>query len=216
MAPKDYVDDVFDNKSNCPICNNGIREEHQFALMQLGEPGSYAILDIEEAVLIDSFLRDEPETCEQPVFPYVEAESSKPPVLVYGVLIPQEGWNPDSWTDELNQMKDYSLGTVHCGQLLLSSFRDFRLYEDRAVYGNHIPCALLMDTVLDLSTERPYGFGHTAFPLYQGLQILDNILNREYLFCLGGMEENFVADGATEWMRYIDETKLMQIALRLF
>lgn len=198
----------------CEICQNNIRDERQYAAMKVGE--RFVIMEAGEVALIDNFLETRCEGEKQPVFPCIEPEEGGKPVLAYGVLIPQYDSGEKNWTEELEKYKDYAFGTVIDEKLYLSAYREFELFEEQVLYGTHIPCALLMDTCIDLTQEREYGFGRTAFLIYQDMGILDNMLNREFLFCIGGIEEVFHGDDLSNWTKYINTEKLMKTAKRLF
>ena len=199
---------------SCPICNNGIREEQQYAEMQLGE--RWFFVDASEAVMLEDFLRNKDKGAEQPVLSKEEPDETKIPVLAYGVLMPQTESGIKNWTEEVSKWKNYFFGSVEDEKLKLSCYKDFKLFENHIVYGKNIPCALLLHTTLDLTKERGYGFGYTAFLIYRNLGILDNIINRDFLFCLSGIEENFDGENLENWQQQIDEEKLMEITRRLF
>lgn len=200
----------------CEICSNNIREERQFGALMVKE-GVLKILDAEEIAHFNKYLdeRDQGRK-EQPTFVRVEPDDNKLPVLAYGVLIPQYGFDMDSWSKELDKYKNFAFGTLEEQQILLSAYRDFKLFEDNKIYVTHIPCALLLDTCLDLSVQKEYGFGYTSFLLYKGFEIFDNILNRDFMFCLGGMETKFNTYDLEHWKDYIDVDEVMNVAKRLF
>lgn len=202
---------------NCPVCNNGIREERQYAVMKnkgLGE--KEFILDACECSLWDAFINTDWEERAQPVLTKIMPDETKAPILAYGVLIPQKHCEVTDWSKELCQWKDYAFGSIEEETLKFSCYKDFALFEDHILYGSHIPCALLLHTTLDLTKEREYGFGHTMFQIFSNYEILDNIINRKYLYCLGGIEESFDGDDISNWEQYINRDKLMTVAKRLF
>lgn len=152
----------------------------------------------------------------QPAYLRVEPEEENKPVLAYGVIIPQYASNEKNWDEKLDQYKNFALGTLEDEKVYVSAYSDYELFTDDIVYNKHIPCALLLDTTLDLAVEREYGFGYTAFVLYKNIPILNNILNRDFLLCLGGMEKKFKAEDAQDWKQYINKDELMNVAKRLF
>lgn len=199
---------------NCKICNNEIREERQYAAMPI-KGDQYITLDAKEYWHFDEFMENRSEKGRQPEYPKIYPDENKKPVLAYGVLIPQQGCEIKNWEEELVKYKEYGFGTLDDKRILISAYEEFELYPEEMVYNRHIPCALLLDTELDLTKERDYGFGHTAFLLYSNMEIFDNIFNRDFLFCLGGCEERCEPD-RENWRKFIDKKKLIQIAERLF
>ena len=194
-------------------------EEMQYACMHVGN-GTYCILDVNEALLLEEYLadRDAGKGDAQPVLPRIEPQEDATPVLAYGVLIPQYNSSEKDWKTMLEEYKNCVLGTVEVEdkkQILLSEYDDFKLFEEETLYGNNIPCALLLKTALDLSKEREYGFGYTATLIYGDCELLDGILNRPFLFCLGGVEDGFDGKDLSHWENYINEETLMAVAKRL-
>ena len=198
----------------CSICNNEIREERQYAALKVGE--NFVILDAEEVAHLNEFMENRKRKEKQPDYPKIEPEEEKEPLLAYGVLIPQYDSKIKDWNEELKKYIGYAFGTLDEKKLYLSSYREFKLFKDDIIYHNHIPCVLLLDTVIDLKTEKDYGFGYSAFLLYSNMEIFDNILNRDFIFCLGGIEESFRSDDIENWTQYIDKEKLINISQRLF
>lgn len=198
---------------SCPICNNGIREQLQYGALEIKD-GVRIIIDAEEFVHLVKCIKNTGK--KHPEYPKVEPEENGKPVLAYGVLIPQYKFKENDWFDELDKYKNFAFGTLEDEKLYVSAYSDFELFKNDAVYGSHIPCALLLETALDLTEEREFDFGHTAFVLYKDMPILNNILNRKFLFCFGGMEKNFNPEDAQTWRQYINKDELMNVAKRLF
>lgn len=201
---------------SCPICNNGIREELQYGAMPVGD-GKFVILDAEEIAHINEYQNSE-ESLKKvpPSYPRLTPEDDVAPVLAYGVIIPQSDTKTTDWNDELERRKEFGFGTLQDNRVFVSGYSDFVIYEDDKVYNTHIPCALLLYTSLDLSQERDYGFGYTSFLLFRDMDILSNILNRQYLFCLGGIEPSFDGKNLDCWKEYINKDNLVNVAKRLF
>lgn len=197
----------------CPICNNGIREELQYGALKIKDD-VYVILDAMEMAHINKAFENSDR--KQPEYPRMEPEENSKPVLAYGVLIPQCDSKEKNWEQRVDEHRNFAFGTLDDEKIYVSAYSDYELFTDELVYNNHIPCALLLDTALDLSKEREYGFGHTAFVLYKNMGIIDNIFNREFLFCLGGVEATFVKEDAENWKKYINKENLMSVAKRLF
>ena len=201
----------------CPICNNVIREERQYAALQVKDD-KFVILDVEEYVHFDKFMKNinNRERLKQPSYKLIEPEDDKALVLAYGALIPQYAFNLEDWNKELEKYKEFAFGTLENNSLYLSVYKDFQLIQENKIYNTHIPCALLLDTALNLSEKKEYGFGYTSFLIYQNMEIFDNIFNREFMFSLGDLESNFKADDIENWKNYIDKEKLISIAEHLF
>lgn len=198
---------------SCPICNNGIREQLQYGAFEVKE-GVRIIIDAEEFAHLDNYFRSADK--KQPEYLRVEPEEENKPVLAYGVIIPQYNSGEKNWDEKLGKYKNFALGTLEDEKVYVSAYGDYELFTDDIVYNTHIPCALLLETTLDLSVEREYGFGYTAFVLYKDMPIFNNILNRDFLLCLGGMEKNFKPEDVQDWKQYINKDELMNVAKRLF
>ena len=207
------MDKMHEENCQCPICNNGIREEIQYAALKIKDD-VYVILDAMEIAHIEKVFENF--NGKQPKYPCIEPEENSKPVLAYGVLIPQCDSKETEWKKRVDEYKNFALGTLDDEKVYVSAYSDYELFTDEVVYNNHIPCALLLYTTLDLSTECEYGFGHTAFVLYKNMEIIDNILNRKFLFCLGGVEDSFVIEDTEHWKKYINKENLMSVAKRLF
>lgn len=201
----------------CPICNNGIREEHQYACLQL-KSGPVRI-DAYEASLLSDYCDNDDESYAQ--FPVFEPDENKTPVLAYGVLMPAYNSKVSNWTEEIAKWKDFAMCTVEDEKVLGSVYVDIEVYEDALVYNQNIPCAMLLHTTCALSEPREFGFGHTTFLRYKDattkecIDLLDNILNRPFLLCIAENDPSF--DGNVEcWKQQINREKLMEISKRLF
>lgn len=201
---------------DCPICNNGIREEHQYAAMEWSDD-KWIRMDAYEAFLLDEHCQDE----ESLHFPELVADESKIPVLAYGVLMPAYNSKVSNWTEEMAKWKNVNMCTVEDETVFNGCYTDIELYEDKLMYNEYIPCALLLHMPYDLSQKRELGFGHTTFIRYtdantkEYVDLLENILNRPFILCIAEKEERF--DGNVDnWRDQIDEKKLIQIARRLF
>lgn len=207
---------IHDNNCDCPICNNGIREEFQYGAMPVAD-GRFIILDVEELAHIEWYQNSEEYSKRvPPSYKRFAPEDDANPVLAYGVIISQSDTKITDWNAELQKHKEFGFGTLQDNQVFVSGYSDFVIYEDEKVYNTHIPCALLLHTSLDLSQEREYGFGYTSFLLFRDMDILSNILNRQYLFCLGGIEQSFDSKDLDRWKDYINKESLTNVAKRLF
>lgn len=205
----------INRQKSCSLCR-AEREEHQYAAWEYA-PGQRAIIDAAEYAQLQKFFDSDED--EEPVFPEIEIESRSCPVLAYGVLIPQCDAVKRMWKVDMESFKYFSFGTLKDEQIYVSEFTDFVMFEENAVYDNHIPVALLLNTALDLTEEKEYGFGHTAFLLYEEMGILSNIVNRHFVLCIGEIEKDF--DGTNDdhldnWKDHIDTEKLIRIAQRLY
>lgn len=202
-------------KCSCSICNNGIREEMQYALLQIAED-QFVILDADEFEILDRFMSAKDKKLAVPEFEKIEPEEDSELVIAYGVLIPQDGSEDKDWSTELLRYLNYGFGTLESEKLYVSAYSDFQLYEEDKFYGRNIPVALLLDTAMDFTVEKDFGFGYSTFLLYEGMNLLDNIINRDFLFCIGGIEK--IDEKITEdnWKSFIQKENLMNIAKRLF
>lgn len=212
-----YQSKEHEKTCSCPICNNGIREEWQYGAFEVKD-GIWRIIAAEEWLYFEQYFRSSDKKI--PDFLKVEPNAMGQPVLAYGVIIPQNDADVENWNKELEKYKNFALGTLHVDTLYFSAYEEYEIFTENMVYGTHIPCALLLYTSLDLAVERQYGFGHTAFVLYKDMHILDNILNRDFVFCLGGLEPDFKAEVQRDfpkvWKEYINKDRMMNIAKRLF
>lgn len=201
---------------SCPICNNSIREERQYGVLPLHNGGN-VIIDIEELSHLNEYMESlkGSKKTKSPEYTRVEPKEDNRLVLVYGVLIPQYDTDLDNWEQILSKYKEYAFVTLAEEKLFLSAYKDFKIFEEKRVYEYSIPCALLLDTSLDLSKKKEYGFGYTSFLRYKDLDIFTNILNRQFLFCLGEIETSF-NDDLENWKKYINKEKLINVAKRLF
>lgn len=202
------------NKCSCPICNNGIREERQYAALQVKD-GAYLTFDVEEIVHIDEYQKSD-KYPSQPNYPFIVPDDDIQPILAYGVIIPQYDSDITNWGEELQKHKEYAFGTLENNKVFVSAYSDFMLFENDKIYNSHIPFALLLYTSLDLSKKKDYGFGYTSFLLYKGWDVLTNILNRKFLFCLGDMERSFDGKDLENWKKHVNKVELVEVAKRLF
>lgn len=213
------TDYLHKNSCNCPICNNGIREELQYAALEVAD-NVFRILDVEEVAHFDLYKDDD--SFKEKIhaeFKKVEPDEEAACVLAYGVLIPQyDSTEVEQYKiyKSLDKFKNYAFGTLRDEKVYLSVYEDYVLYKDEPVYNSHIPCALLITSSLDLSEQRDFGFGHTMFLLFKDIELFANILNRDFIFCIGDIEESYDTADAKNWKKYIKKDKLMEIAKRLF
>lgn len=200
---------------SCPICSNEVREERQYAAFKL-KNGEFVIVDAEEVWHIDEFMKNRTEKTKQPDYPLIEPEDEDVLQLAYGVLIPQYDTETENWSKELDRFKNYAFATLEDRKVYLSAYSDYKIFPEMPVYNSHIPCALLLSTSLNLGEEKEFGFGYTLFLKYGNMEILDNIFNRDFVFCLGDIEETFQPDDFSNWTKYINKEKMMNVAKRLF
>lgn len=198
-------------RCNCSICNNDIREEMQYAALKLGK--DYIIFDVEEYEHFDEWMETRKDK-QQPTYEEIEPENEKLQ-LVYGVIIPAFESNIEVCQEEMEKYKNYKLVSLKEKKLYISGYEDIKVFEDMKLYGNHIPCAILLNTSLELEKKRDYGFGYTMFLKFQDFEIFDNILNRQFLFCIRDIEETY-ASQENDWEKFIDKKKLETVARELF
>lgn len=206
------MENIHEKDCSCKICSNGIREERQYALLQIEEHS--ILFDAEEYQHFDEWMRNRGDNKKQPEYYIVEPENDTLQ-LVYGVLIPTPDAEVSDWHKELKKYIDYTFATLEDKKIYLSAYQDIEIYEDMKIYEMSIPCVMLLNTVLDLKEKQDYGFGHTMFLKYRDFEIFDNIFNRQFLFCVRDIEETY--DGQqSNWKEFIDKQKLECVARELF
>lgn len=214
MSAKRKSINKHNNNCNCPVCNNQIRDERQFAALQASD-GGYITLDVEEWVHISDYQCSD-NFPKVPNYTKIIPDDDVLPVIAYGVIIPQYNTKIKDWKRELFEQRNHAYCTLLNNQVFVSGYSDFVIFESDKVYNSHIPIALLYYTSLDLSEKRDYGFGYTSFLRYKDMDILTNIINRQYLFCLGGLESSFNHKDIENWKNYINKNDLLTVAERLF
>lgn len=100
-------------------------------------------------------------------------------------------------------------------KIYLSAYQDIALFENMKTYEISIPCAMLLNTALDLENKMDYGFGHTMFLKYSNMEIFNNIFNRKFLFCVRDVETAY-NPVQENWKDFINEETLKKVAKELF
>lgn len=200
---------------NCPICNNDIREERQYAALELKD-GSYVTLDAQEFVHLDDWMQNRKKGEEHPQFEKVEPDEDTPLQLVYGVLMPADTKVKEDYVEKAKEIKNYALVTLEDEKVYYSGYQDIEVFEGKEIYSGCIPCAMLLQTSLDLEDKLEYGFGHTMFLKYTDWNIFDNIFNRKFLFCVRDVEPNFKPEDEEHWKDYINVDSMLDTAKELF
>lgn len=197
---------------NCPICNLNIKEERQFASMQLKEETSI-LIDVEEYEHIYNWIQSEAK--EIPHYERIEAEENIEPVLAYGILIPQIGSEKElgEWNMIAEKYVNYAFLTLEQGKEYISSYEDIVLLYDMPVYHNHIPCAMILQTPIN-NFDKELDFGYTMSLCYSNLNIFDNIINRKFLFCIKETK-SLTVEERKEWKNHIKQERMIQIAKEL-
>ena len=188
-------------------------DKFQYAAVELRE-NFRCIMDAVEYGHFERWMNTEEET--EPEYEQLEPDQYGTPCIAYGVLIPQYDIEIQDWNKTLDNLEGFTFGTLLENNLYLSEYIDYRIREDLKADARYIPVALLLKTSLDLSKERSYGFGYTVFPLYKDMGILTNIMNRDFLFCLGGIESDFKITDVLKWQDKINEETLKTMATRLY
>lgn len=203
--------------TNCPCCQRAAKGPIQYALLELRKH-QYILLEADEVALLDNWVRSGSgdDNREEPTFPIIEPPEGNPLVLAYGVLRPQADSDVTNWTAELQTHIEYGHATIEDGKMYCSCYLDFLIYLEHADDANRIPCALLLNTPLDLNKRKDYGFGYNAYLRFGNMGALTNILNRPYVFCLRGTETSFDPAEKGNWKQYIDMTKLLKTAGELW
>ncbi len=150
-----YGANEIKEECHCEMCSSG-RAERQFALSQWNE-NQFILWDVEEASAFDKWL-DTPKEKRVPAdFPVVKFnEEESPYYLAYGIIIP----NPLQECDlikEAEAYKGYNHFTLLDGKVYESGYSDIWFSPDRVHGGKDIPCAVLLQTSLDLNKKRNYG-----------------------------------------------------------
>lgn len=200
---------------NCPICNNGIREERQYAALELKD-GSYVTLDAQEFAHLDDWMQNTEKDKKQPEYEKVEPDEGTPLQLVYGVFMRADKKAKEDYVEKVKEFKHYALISLEDEKIYYSGYKDIEVFEGKDIYSGCIPCAMLLQTSLDLENKLAYGFGHTMFLKYENLNIFDNIFNREFLFCIRDVEKNFNPEDEEHWRDYINVDSMLDTAKELF
>lgn len=179
----------------CTLCANPIKEERQFA-HQLINDKRY-LIDVEEYHLIDEHDADldEIET--------VEVDEETPKIMVYGVLKPQAFSEVTDWNIEMDRYKEFAFSCIYQGKEYVSGFTDFKLLPKEQVIDNCIPCVLLLQTSLPLTTKKSYGFGYSMFLRYSNHDLFSNIFLRDFVLCVRDIETSYTGNEG-EWTDYIN------------
>lgn len=202
-------------REHCSICNNGLREERQYGCLKISDD-TFILLDAEEFAYLEE-REENRKKGNDTIFQEVEPEDQQEVMLVYGVLIPQAGSTITikEWGDEIMKYKNFAFSTLHDNKEFLSTFKEIKLFENDVVYENQIPCAMLLQTALNLDEKKGYGFGYTMFLKYANLNIFENIFNRPFVFCIRDIEKNYL-ENMDNWYECVNFKLLKQTALELF
>ena len=207
----------MEHKNNCMCerCRQG-KEERQFAVWRPTFDGKEVdiLVDCEEISHIFRFIDKEIALEDIKV---VDTADDKEPVLAYGILMICNGieMSVDEAEETLNNRKNYAFACLEEMKECLSSYEDIAVFKEDVVYEDSIPIACLLKTDLDVANGKQYGFGYTMFIRYSDMDILSNIMNRNYLLCLRGVEESFDINDKDNWKDYINKDRLIKIAKEL-
>ena len=148
-------------------------------------------------------------------------QESAAPFIAYGVIAPQcktENWSPRLAKTLLGQHKDRFLQTVHfknkAGHFETFAYHDFVL-EPKLKTSSYIPCAFLMYSSMDYpafieeNVFDEYFLGAAMSPAYDGFNVADNILNRDFVVVIRDIEPAFTGDGK-RWKKFIDKEKMQK------
>lgn len=201
---------------NCEMCNSG-RAERQFALSKWDD--EYILWDVDEASAFDKWLDTTEDTSIPVDFPIVTFSEEKAPYfLVYGIIIP----NPLKECDlikEAESHKGYGYFTLLDGKIYESVYRDIWISPDRVHSNKDIPCAMLLQTSLDLNKERFWGFGYTMTIRYMNengfVETFTNIMNRKFALCVKDVVK-VLPEYTDDWKKYIDEAACIETARGIF
>lgn len=222
-----YGANEIKEECHCELCNS-MRAERQFALSDWED--KYILWDVDEAIEFNTWAFDtrlDTDTVEGimgeakriPVdFPIVKLNEESEYLLVYGVVIP----NPLADCDlakEAENYKGFGHFTLLDGKIYESVYSDIWLSHDKVHSGKDIPCAVLLQTSLDLKKKRDYGFGYTMTVRYKDekgfMDIFSNIMNRSFALCVKDVVKVF-PEYTDDWKKYIDEAVCVEIAREIF
>ena len=209
----------YENKKvcHCEMCSSG-REERQFALSEWND-NEFILWDVEEASAFEKWLDTTEDTKIPADFPVVKVNEEKSPYyLAYGIIIP----NPLQGCDlikEAEAYKGYGHFTLLDGKVYESVYSDIWLSHDRVHSEKDIPCAVLLQTSLDLNKKRNYGFGYTMTVRYEKkdglMDIFSNIMNRSLALCVKDVVM-VLPEYTDDWKKYIDEAACIETARGIF
>ena len=202
-------------------CPHEDREAIQYAILR-SKSGSMHILDATEDCFMDDYFerkKKDPNT-PQATFTAVSPADESLYAIVYGVLFPQCQAEITDWEAELKKYVNVVHTTVSKeeNKEYWSAYADFRLFPEHRVPGYPtIPCALLLNTVFDFDQKQEFDFGYTTFIRYNNLEYLDNVLDRDYLFSLQGVEKSYENLPFSEnWTKYINIERIKKAAVQFF
>lgn len=214
-------------KCECAICRNAemYREERQFASLMM-EDYSMTIA-AEEFGVIDKLVenaknvkkvKQEKGSNGYP-FPLIEVQDDIKPVIVYGVLL--RGKTKRNKSADMGNLvsmamnhKNYRYITVENDQVYESVYEDAIFFPQNKVLGNSIPFAMLLYSTLDVKPGE-FGFGHVMTLYYADLDLVENILNREFLLVVRDREHTFNGD-VEHWKKYINQKVMLENAKQIY
>lgn len=200
---------------NCSICNNSIREERQYGALEMRD-GTYVTFDAEEWWHFDNWMSNRKKGEKQPEYEEVKPNEDTPLQLVYGVLMHGDKMETEDYVERVKEFKNYALLSLEAEKIYYSGYKDIQVFKGKEVYSCSIPCAMLLHTSLDLEKKLEFGFGHTLFLKHVNQAIFDNILHREFLFCIRDIERNFNSEDEEHWKDYINMDNMLETAKYLF
>ena len=203
-----------EEKCNCPVCNNEIREERQFASLQISEDKN-VLFDVEEFAYFDKWMSTK-EKKQQPEYENIHPDEEASAQLVYAVLMPANENNKKDLCVEIKKCKNYAMCTLEDEKLYVSGYADIEVFKGKEVYSRCIPCALLLYTSLDLKKKKEYGFGYTMFLKHSNQKIFDNLLCREFVIVVRDIEETYNPEDEEHWKDYINEKNMLKMAREIF
>lgn len=212
----------------CEICRNAemYREERQFASMVMGD---YRMtMDAEEIGVIDELIKNAKIECKDSQtkkgsngypFPLIELQDHIKPIIAYGVLLQgkskrNRSVNMDNLVSTAMNHKNYRYITLECDQIYESVYEDVMFFPENRILGNSIPFAMLLYSTLDVKPAE-FRFGHTMTIYYDNLDLIENILNREFLLVVRDREHTFNGD-AEHWKEYINKDVMLENARQIY
>lgn len=186
----------------CEICKSGL-EKRQYAHMELKD--YKFIIDAREYYYLDQFFMHRSE-----IKDISEVDDNKNLIMVYGAIYPQVGADINKIKEDVEKKKNYGFGCIEDDKCYISSYEDIFILadEENQVHGS-VPCACLLRT--DLEFDDTMEFGHTLFLKYSNLDILTNVIQRDFIISVKRIEHKY-NENIKEWKELIDRDKLIEIA----
>jgi hypothetical protein len=170
----------------------------QYSIIKLLE--RQMIIDIQEGKIISAFLKTKQLP---PLEEFNEKKSHK--YIVYGAALHNKGHETidhQKWSGyvfaypDKEGYKQLLIADMHTCPTMMSGGLTFT------------PFAAIVESDIQLNVTQEHGI--SAFLMYHDMDIITNMLNRECLYAIRGIETNA---NLSNWRKNIDDAQLIQIAL---